>query len=471
MFDKALKLAAVLMLVGVAAGPLPENCLAIDGEPAAQACAEAPSGSGSQAVANATDAGMARDQFHGLPVVCGVSIKPASNGAAIIDIATSQRISYRVIELRHPRRLVVDFEGARNAAERPVYEAQSRVLARVRIGQWRARPTAIARVVADLEGTPTFSVHRRPWGVRIELNPQAAPSRPPVPDPFRYGPRGKQYSAGVAPAKGLSPGAEFPVHQFADLTASLATPKLPRQDRLIPLVKEQPLDSARGDSGKLAVVYGISIKPDADGKTLVDIASSQSVPFRVFQLADPLRLVVDLKDARDASKRGVYPVESPVLKRVRVGQWRGGDPAVVRIVADLEGSPMFDVHAQQPGVRIELKPRRDLGPLIRNPFEFTREGPSIKVSQPSAPATYLPAARTIPSPATGSIALSNLKVLGYLEKPGSGTQAIVSDDLNIYFVPEGGAFEERFRLLKITGNAVEIEDLNTKQTAWLQFTP
>jgi len=468
MFDKALKIVAVAMLVAVAAGPL--NCLAMKGEAETEACAEARPGSGSQSTASVADSGRASDPSRGLPVVCGVSIHPASNGAATIDISTSQPIPYHVMQLASPRRLVVDFEGARNAVRRGTYPAQSAILSRVRIAQRRARHPAIVRVVADLGGSPAFEIHREAWGVRVELKPRLAQARRRAQTDPSKSPK-KPFSTELQPADDRSPGAEFPVHRFADLTASLTTPELPPQDHLVPLVKEQPREDARGASGKMALVYGVSIKPHADGETLVDIASSQSVPYRVFQLTNPLRLVVDLKDARDAGKREVYPVESPVLKQVRVGQWRKEDPSVVRIVADLEGSPMFDVHAQQPGIRIELKPRPALGSLIRNPFEFKREGPSVNISHPTNPADDLPAARTTPSLAAGGISLSSLKVLGYVEKPGSETEAILSDDLNIYFVPEGGAFEDRFQLLKITGNAVEIEDLNTRQTAWLQFTP
>lgn len=467
MLGKALKLVTVLVLAGLAAGLLPENCVAMQGEPATPACAR--SGS-SQIVAGAADSEKAASRS--LPAVCGVSIQPESNGAALIDISTSQPIPYHLMRLGSPERLVVDFEGARNEVRRGTHPAQSAILKSVRIAQWRAAHPAVVRVVADLAGSPTFAIRRQTWGVRVELKPRVAQIQPPaVPDPFKFRSRGKRYSAEVAPSKGPSPRSELPVHQFADLSASLTTPELPRQDRLVPLVNRRPLEKTRAVSGKMALVYGVSIKPNADGETLVDIASSQSVPYRVFQLTNPLRLVVDLKNARDAGDREVYPVESRVLKRVRVGQWRSQNPAVVRIVADLKGSPLFDVHARQPGIRIELKPRPAPGSRLRNPFDFTRKGPKVALSRPSVQAAYAPAARTMPSPQIGSISLLGLKVMGYLQKSSVGTEAIISDNLSIYFVPEGGAFADRFRLLKITSNAVEVKDLNTNETAWLQFTP
>ncbi|HUZ47347.1 MAG TPA: AMIN domain-containing protein [Terriglobia bacterium] len=457
MLSKALKMVSVGLLAVL---PL---CLAerLQAQPAPAECAQA------RASSAMADTSAASSAPRALPAVCGVTIHPEPNGAATVDIATSRGIPYHIMKLGHPSRLVVDFEGARNAVPRERYQAQSAALARVRVGQWRATRPAVVRVVADLNGSPELEIHRQPWGVRVELKPRASeaeaeratsrPRRRPE-DPLRPA------------ARNYSPGSEFPVHQFADLSASLTTPALPPHDHLVPLVNNAPRPVGRRTPEKLAEVYGIAIKPNADGETLVDIASSESVPYRVFQLVNPLRLVVDLKDARNASRREVYPAESPVLKRVRIGQWRQGGPSVVRIVADLEGSPMFDVHAQQPGIRIELKPRPAPGALIRNPFEFRHSSPNVRVSAPQD-TPPMPAAQALAAPPAGSTSLLSLRALGYVQKAGIGPEAIMGDNLGVYVVPPGETFENRFRLLQITSTAVQVQDVTTNQTAWLQFIP
>ena len=76
------------------------------------------------------------------------------------------------------------------------------------------------------------------------------------------------------------------------------------------------------------------------------------------QFDHPDRLVVDVEGARNRFRLKSIPVSSPVVKDVRVGQFREQDPEVVRVVADLSGNPVFDAHAYEGGVRIEVKPRR-----------------------------------------------------------------------------------------------------------------
>lgn len=466
MLERAFKVFALVILAGAAAGDSPLS---------AQSLQAVRSPGPAARVLSKTKAQGAAARRGGLPAVCGVSIKPGPDGAVLIRITTTRRIPYRILHLQNPPRLVVDFEGARNVLQRRVFASTSEVLERVRAAQWRTKNPAVVRVVADLRGAAGFDIQQQPWGVEVKLTPRGAGvlRRGTSPDRLAY--RSRPESARrywkAGPAKGRSPSAEFPVHQFADLTASLTAPELPPQDRLIPVLKNRSLEETGAEPGPLALVSGVSIEPGGDGETVVDIASSQAVPYRVFELTGPPRLVVDLKDARDASRQSVYRAESSVLKQVRVGQWRSGDPSVVRIVADLAGAPLFDVHAQPPGVRIELRPRQEPGPVARNPFEYQRQGPIVRISRSSARSSYVPAERTASSRTPGEMNLSDLKVLGFVDKPGVGTEAIVSDEMNIHFVPEGGAFAERFRLLKITGKAVEIEDLSTHQTAWLPFQP
>jgi type IV pilus assembly protein PilQ len=106
-----------------------------------------------------------------------------------------------------------------------------------------------------------------------------------------------------------------------------------------------------------ALVSDILISPGSAGEVTIDVATTKSATFHVFQLADPARLVLDVEGVRNAVSRKLIPVSSPVVKDVRVGQFREKDPEVVRVVADLAGNPLFDAHAYAGGVRVEVKPR------------------------------------------------------------------------------------------------------------------
>lgn len=110
-------------------------------------------------------------------------------------------------------------------------------------------------------------------------------------------------------------------------------------------------------SSGAATVSGISVKAGPAGETFIDVSTTHPTAYNVLRLPDPARLVVDLEGARTGTRQRAYAASSSVLKGVRVGQFRAGNPSVVRVVADLAGDPTFDVHAQPGGVRIELRSR------------------------------------------------------------------------------------------------------------------
>jgi AMIN domain len=408
----------------------------------------------------------ASSQEDGQPLVQGISIHEAPGGGVTIDISVSGPVPYQTLKLAGPARLVVDLNGAHQADLKGDYPAQSPVLERVRASQWKYDP-AVVRVVADLKGNPAFTVKRQPSGIRIELRPQAADSaRNDTPKAVAAGFSGRAGEPGMRTAQeSPPPNKVFPVHRFKDLSASLTAPVLPPHDRLVAVANPDLSTTSRKEPETLALVSGISIKPDDKGETMIDIASTRSVPYRVFQLTNPFRLVIDLKDARNASRQDVYQVDSPVLKRVRVGQWHPGNPPVVRVVAELEGYPIFDVHAQRPGIRVELRARQPLPPVVRNPFVFRTER---QIPQTGQPATRPDPAITAAAPGN---TFSALKVIGFIEKKGSGVQAVISDHANLYIVPKGDTFESIYTVMEISPNAVEVQNIKTAKTSWIPYSP
>ncbi len=101
-------------------------------------------------------------------------------------------------------------------------------------------------------------------------------------------------------------------------------------------------------------VQHVSVAVDSGGQTVVEVATSAKTVYRVFQLPDPDRLVIDFEGAVQAAGLKAQRSPSPLLSSVRVGQFRK-DPAVVRVVADLVGAPSYDVQQVADGVRIVLK--------------------------------------------------------------------------------------------------------------------
>lgn len=404
------------------------------------------------------------------PLVRGISIHDGPGGTVVIDIAVTHPVPYHTEQLSSPERLVVDLEGARQANLRSEYRAQSQLLERVRTGQWKSDP-AVFRVVADLKGKPSFSVKVLEFGLRIELKPRTDAQRQA---------RGREKVEAPSPASNVEPGQEtaqagpppdkvFQVHRFKDVSASLTAPVLPPHDRLIPVAEPHLTAPRRKAPAGPAVVSGISIQPDSQGEATIDIASSRPVPYRVSQLANPFRLVIDLQDARNASGEKIYQVNSPVLKTVRIDQSSQSDPHGVRVVADLEGYPIFDVYAQRPGIRIELKPRHDSPAVTRNPFKFDPATQRKEPKRPVAPPHQAVAAGAGLPPTAQVDDLSTLALIGLIEKNGAGTQAVISHHSSVYLVSKGDTFENSFSVVAISANAVEVQDTKTLETRWIAY--
>ena len=167
-----------------------------------------------------------------------------------------------------------------------------------------------------------------------------------------------------------------------------------------PLANVIPLATSHGP----LQVSKVTLDKHESGETFVDVATSRRATYRVTTLPNPTRLIVDIEDAQNTSIQKSYLVGTAVLKAVRIGQLRANDPSIVRVVADLNGNPAFDVHATPAGVRIELRPRglTKSAPLAtKSPVPQTKpEETKIVEAAPLAPPPVAVTKVAAPVPAT-----------------------------------------------------------------------
>jgi len=194
----------------------------------------------------------------------------------------------------------------------------------------------------------------------------------------------------------------------AAVTTASVGPATPPPAALTAPVPQAPPASAAGGPME---VSNVSIQAGATGETLVDVATTRSASFRVLQLKNPARLVVDLEGARNVARQRSYASSSPVLKAVRVSQFRETAPAVVRVVADLIGDPAFDVHAMPAGVHIELRPRD----LVKAPIVSAARAPVPEPATESEEAK--PSQAAVPTPAPVAPAVQAAQVKPTLPEP------------------------------------------------------
>ena len=177
-----------------------------------------------------------------------------------------------------------------------------------------------------------------------------------------------------------------PATNFASDTAQSTRPDSSAGESVVPVAKSASIASAR----RPAEVSGVAIRSATAEGVSFDVATTRPTAYHVLRLKNPERLVVDLEQARKTSRQRIYPVESPLVKDVRVGQFRDEDPAVVRVVADLIGEPAFDVHPYKGGVRIELRSRNSAA-APATPTALTKAVPPDAASLSVATAEEKPA--------------------------------------------------------------------------------
>lgn len=108
----------------------------------------------------------------------GISIRsPGVGNGTLIEVLTSRPAAYRVLHLENPNRVVLDLEDARNSTHRWKYSSSSPLMARVRVGRFSPQHGGTIRIVADLQGSPAYSVDREPDGFLIELKPRQGKSQ------------------------------------------------------------------------------------------------------------------------------------------------------------------------------------------------------------------------------------------------------------------------------------------------------
>jgi general secretion pathway protein D len=230
-------------------------------------------------------------------------------------------------------------------------------------------------------------------------------------------------------------------------TAFAASPATPRAGQLATVQA----------AGGAVRVTGVSIQAGKAGETVVDVATSSPASYRILRLENPRRLVVDLEGAYKATPWDSYPAQSPLLKRVRVGQFQAENPAIVRVVLELDGDPAYEVHAVSEGVRIQLK-SREVAPAAAQPATLpppqpTPQAPAAAVQAPPSPVQTLPAqaaARPSVSAPAAFFRRSPLKSLAQNEKllDGLGLRIVMNFNYR-----KGGADEAAWKTKAAPGVA------------------
>lgn len=126
----------------------------------------------------------------------------------------------------------------------------------------------------------------------------------------------------------------------------------------------------------------------SDGGAVIRIAGDGEFPYSTFALSEPRRFVIDLDGVINRSPRTALSVESSVVERVRVAQFKPAPKPVSRVVFDLRRDTVPVIERTQEALVISFPPAGGGG----------GEGPATESSAPAAPAPAHPAPAQTPAP-------------------------------------------------------------------------
>src|SRR3990167_6521399 len=157
-------------------------------------------------------------------------------------------------------------------------------------------------------------------------------------------------------------------------------------------------------------VREILVAQPEDGSGLdVEIVGDATMQYRTMELRQPDRLVVDIPNAVNQIRQRRLEVNAPPLKSVRVAQLTR-QPAITRVVMDLDSRVRFDVRPQSNGLLVSL-----------GASTAAETKPAAAAKPPATGASAAPA----PPPQAKLRAAPVLPVLSVVE--GSGVEGTVSE--------------------------------------------
>jgi len=121
----------------------------------------------------------------------------------------------------------------------------------------------------------------------------------------------------------------------------------------------------------------------------VSLATDGDVTYNTFKLQKPARAVIDLDGINDKLAKNVINVSDPVVKRIRVSQFKGAPQPVTRVVLDLDDNATYQVTKTASGLHITFGAASALA-TVATPAAAPPPPPKPKPEQPLVAATPAP---------------------------------------------------------------------------------
>lgn len=228
-----------------------------------------------------------------------------------------------------PDLFVIDLTGASKAASLAIPSAVPPSVGSVSVDEVTEMGLRLTRVSVHLNQAGTIEASAEGNSVVINLPAAAAPAVaevvPPAPKPVEITP---VTTAAVEPPH-VDP---VPVHAEPEPVKSEPTAT----------VVEAPVITESLSASKATTLK--KIETNGTGSAIeVRLATDGDVAYNAFKLEKPSRVVIDLTGVNDKLAKNIINVSDPVVKRIRVSQFKSAPEAVTRVVLDVDEKASYHV--------------------------------------------------------------------------------------------------------------------------------
>jgi type IV pilus assembly protein PilQ len=233
-----------------------------------------------------------------------------------------------------PDLFVIDLTGASKAASLVTPSAVPPSVGSVSVDEVTEMGSRLTRVSVHLNQAGTIEASAEGNSVIINLPAVAAPAvvasgvvetAPPAPKP-------------AEPAPVVTAAVEL-LH--ADPVPVRAEPE-PVKSEPVVQVAEAPVVTETLPANKATTLKKIDTS-GAGAAMEVRLATDGDVAYNAFKLEKPSRIVIDLTGVSDKLAKNVINVSDPVVKRIRVSQFKSAPEAVTRVVLDVDEKASYHV--------------------------------------------------------------------------------------------------------------------------------
>ncbi len=180
----------------------------------------------------------------------------------------------------------------------------------------------------------------------------------------------------------------------------------------------------------VGAITDIKVSPE-DGKLTITLITDRLLTPKEFMLQNPARLGLDFSNTENKVNLALLPVNSALVKRIRLNQFQSSDPKTVRVVFDLaESYGKYEIALDRTSVRVvfrqgqgDQKQKSTIGPVesaaahpLPDLLKIGGKAEEQKLSPENRPTT-LPAARTAAQPAKPSLLSDWPKAVVKSEEP------------------------------------------------------